>query len=162
MGHWVSKAEDRSPVHTGGCQCGAVRYAFYAEPIRVGVCHCKMCRRATGGPFAALADIAHKDFGWTKGEPKSYQSSNRAFRDFCANCGTPLSYREIGGANMEILLGTFDNPEPVAPTYAVGIESELSWTRTIHTLPGKTFADYVGEEDAAKIESRQDPGRNTH
>jgi hypothetical protein len=120
-----------------------------------------MCRRATGGPFAALADIPHEHFAWTKGQPKAYQSSSRAIRDFCANCGTPLSYREIGGANMEILLGTFDDPEPLAPTYAVGIESELSWTHTIPALPGKTFAEYVGADDAAKVESRQDPDRDT-
>lgn len=151
---------ERLPTHIGGCQCGAVRFAFYAEPIRIGVCHCRMCRRATGGPFAALADIPHEDFAWTKGEPKAFQSSNRAIRDFCADCGTPLSYREIGGPDMEILLGTFDDPEPLAPTYAIGIESELSWTSTIPSLPGKTFAQYIGEEDATKIESLQDPERD--
>lgn len=152
-------ADARVSLHTGGCQCGAVRYAFYAEPIRIGICHCKMCRRATGGPFAALADVPHADFAWTKGTPKAFRSSNRAERDFCANCGTPLSYREIDGPNMEILLGTFDDPEPLVPTYAVGIESQLAWTNNIHHLPGKTFADYVGADAAARVESHQNPDR---
>jgi hypothetical protein len=33
----------RNPVLTGGCQCGAVCYALYAKPDRVGICHCRMC-----------------------------------------------------------------------------------------------------------------------
>ena len=45
----------RKPVATGGCQCGAVRYAFYAPLENAHVCHCRMCQRATGGVFAALA-----------------------------------------------------------------------------------------------------------
>ena len=45
----------RQPVATGGCQCGAIRYAFYAPLENAHVCHCRMCQRATGGVFAALA-----------------------------------------------------------------------------------------------------------
>jgi len=136
------------PKHQGGCQCGAVRFAFYAEPIRVGVCHCKMCRRATAGAFAALADIPHEDFAWTKIIPASYQSSSTAIRDFCANCGTPLSYRKVGGPNTEILLGAFDNPECLVPTYAVCSTSKMPWLDRISDLPDK-LATTIGLEQAA-------------
>ena len=44
-------SEQRKPVLTGGCQCGAVRYALYAMPERAGICHCRMCQKAVGGPF---------------------------------------------------------------------------------------------------------------
>ena len=152
--------ERGEPIHTGGCQCGAVRFAFYAEPIRVGVCHCKMCQRATGGPFAALADVPHEMFAWTRGQPAAFQSSSRAIRDFCGNCGTPLSYRAVGGKNMEILLGTFDRPERLTPTYAVGIESKIPWIAEIHELPGRTFTEYVGAEEAKKVENLQDTSRD--
>jgi hypothetical protein len=36
--------ETRKPVLTGGCQCGAVRYALYATPYNAHVCHCRMCQ----------------------------------------------------------------------------------------------------------------------
>ena len=39
-----------TPVMTGGCQCGAVRYALNAQP-EGSFCHCRMCQRASGGPF---------------------------------------------------------------------------------------------------------------
>lgn len=52
--------ETRSIVATGGCQCGAVRYALYAAP-EGSVCHCRMCQKAVGGPFAALAKFAKSD-----------------------------------------------------------------------------------------------------
>ena len=33
-------SDQRKPVLTGGCQCGAIRYALYGEPDRAGICHC--------------------------------------------------------------------------------------------------------------------------
>jgi len=34
-------AETKS-VLTGGCQCGAVRFALKATPVKVSICHCRM------------------------------------------------------------------------------------------------------------------------
>ena len=45
------------PVLTGGCQCGAVRFAVSAPPTKISVCHCRMCQKASGAPFASFADI---------------------------------------------------------------------------------------------------------
>ena len=55
------------PVLTGGCQCGAVRFALSAAPVKVSICHCRMCQKAAGAPFASFADIERSDFAWTRG-----------------------------------------------------------------------------------------------
>src|SRR5437879_13716571 len=89
---------DAKPVLTGGCQCGAIRFALKAVPNRVSICHCRMCQKAAGAPFASFADIEHADFAWTKGKPAAFKSSSIAMRDFCAACGTPLSF-QIGRAS---------------------------------------------------------------
>ena len=106
MRQWQAQ---RKAVFTGGCQCGAVRFAVYAEkPVRIGLCHCRMCQKAVAGPFVSLADVRHEDFAWTRGKPASFRSSTIAERDFCAACGTPLSYRQIGGPHIELTTGSFD------------------------------------------------------
>src|SRR5262245_399032 len=116
----------RKPVFTGGCQCGAVRFAVFADkPARIGLCHCRMCQKAVAGPFGSLAEVGHEDFAWTRGKPASFRSSTIAERDYCAACGTPLSYRQIGGPRIELTTGSFDQPERVIPTYATGTESQL-------------------------------------
>ena len=46
-----------SPVLSGGCQCGAVRYALYAEPAAADICHCRMCQKAMGNLFMATASV---------------------------------------------------------------------------------------------------------
>ena len=152
---------DREAVLTGGCQCGAVRFAAYAQPIRVGLCHCRMCQKAVGGPFISLADLPHADFAWTRGKPSSFRSSSIAERDFCGDCGTPLSYRQVGGPNIELTTGSFDRPDLLAPTYANGTESWLSWTGSIANLPGKTTAENVGAEKLGKIVSHQHADHDT-
>ena len=114
-----------------------------------------MCQRATGGAFAALADIPMEDFAWTSGTPRAFRSSSLAERHFCGDCGTPLSYHQIDGPNMEILLGTFDNPSCLEPTYAIAIESKLPWLERLHVLPGKTLADYIGKPNGPDLTNYQ-------
>jgi hypothetical protein len=33
---------------TGGCNCGQVRFEVSGEPLRVGLCHCLVCRKESG------------------------------------------------------------------------------------------------------------------
>jgi len=152
---------ERTPLHTGGCQCGAVRFAVYVEPRKIGLCHCRMCQKAVAGPFAALAEVPWGDFAWTRGQPSAFRSSSRAARDFCAACGTPLSYREVNGPIIELLTGAFDDPKRVMPTYATGTESMLAWARHIAEMPGKTTLENTGAAKLATIESCQHPDHET-
>src|ERR1700761_2105366 len=84
-------AMPEQPMMTGGCQCGAVRYALYETPEST-VCHCRMCQKAVGGPFAALSKLKTDNLRWTRGTPARFQSSSAAERHFCADCGTPLTF----------------------------------------------------------------------
>ena len=38
----------------GGCFCGAVRFAMRGRPMFIHACHCKDCRRQSGGPFVII------------------------------------------------------------------------------------------------------------
>ena len=139
------------PVLTGGCQCGAIRFACYAAPTRVSICHCRMCQKATGAPFASLADIPNENFAWTRGTPAAFKSSSIAERDFCAKCGTPLSYRRIDGPNIEIMTGAFDRPDRVVPTLQFGSESRLGWVGNVSNLPSKTTMQNYGPEKRGEV-----------
>ncbi|WP_168202910.1 MULTISPECIES: GFA family protein [unclassified Tardiphaga] len=145
------------PVLTGGCQCGAIRFALSAAPTRVSLCHCRMCQKATGAPFASFADIPNANFAWTRGTPSSFKSSSIAERDFCAACGTPLSYRKIDGDNIEIMTGAFDRPDRMVPTLQFGTESRLGWIGNIAHLPSKTTMQNYGPVQLAQVFSYQQP-----
>ena len=54
---------------SGGCQCGAVRFRVDDELGEASICHCRMCQKASGAPFASLADIPLEQFSWTRGKP---------------------------------------------------------------------------------------------
>ncbi|MDB5564060.1 MAG: aldehyde-activating protein [Tardiphaga sp.] len=145
------------PVLTGGCQCGAIRFALSAAPTRVSICHCRMCQKASGAPFASLADIPNEHFSWTRGTPATFKSSSIGERDFCAQCGTPLSFREIGGPKIEIMTGAFDRPDRMVPTQQFGSESRLGWVGTVANLPSKTTMQNYGPEKLAEVFSYQHP-----
>ncbi len=146
---------ETKPVLTGGCQCGAIRFAISAPPVRVSICHCRMCQKATGAPFASFADVEKSDFAWTKGKPAAFRSSSIAERDFCSACGTPLSFRRIDGPRIEILTGSFDRPDRVVPTRQYGAESRLGWVVAIANLPSQTTVQNYGPEKMNSIVSYQ-------
>ena len=116
----------RDPVLTGGCQCGAIRYALYAEPTGVSICHCRMCQKAVGNYFAAFAGVKHNDFAWTRGKPGAFRSSEIIERDFCRDCGTPLTYRALDKDRISVSVGSLDQPDRVHPDKQYGIESTVA------------------------------------
>lgn len=128
--------EQRTPVMTGGCQCGAVRYALYREPQSADICHCRMCQRAVGNLFMAAASLKRSDFAWTRGEPATYRSSSVAERGFCGRCGTPLFFRYLDEDRIAITTGSLDEPARARPTGQLGIESRMPWFDQLAGLPG--------------------------
>ncbi|WP_438278254.1 GFA family protein [Nitrobacter sp.] len=150
-------SEQVKPSLTGGCQCGAIRFALTAAPMRISICHCRMCQKATGAPFASFADIPRENFRCTKGSPATFRSSSIAERGFCAACGTPLSFSRIGGPCIEIMTGAFDRPDLLVPTRQYGTESRLGWVATIVNLPSHTTMENYGSEKMASIISHQHP-----
>lgn len=153
----MSADPSRTPHLTGGCQCGAVRYALYTAPAQISLCHCRMCQKALGAPFGVFVTIDTKDFAWTRGQPASWASSTRALRDFCANCGTPLAFRPTEKAIIELMGGTLDQPAVAQPTYEVGREAKLAWLANLASLPGRTTEENMGAAGAAAVASFQHP-----
>ena len=145
------------PVLTGGCQCGAVRFALSAPPMKVSICHCRMCQKASGSPFASFAEIENGSFSWTRGKPSAFRSSSIAERDFCRDCGTPLSFRRIDGPRIEIMTGAFDRPDRLVPIRQYGTESRLGWVVAIANLASQTTLQNYGQEKLDGIVSHQHP-----
>ena len=153
--------ETRKPAYAGGCQCGARRYALYAEPYRVHLCHCRMCQKAVGGPFAALAVVKLGDFAWTRGAPGIFNGSPRVARGFCPDCGTPLTFQDLDADRINFTIASLDRPAGVALEFQMGIESRLPWVETLPGLPAHGTEDMVTAERLALIESFQHPDFDT-
>jgi hypothetical protein len=135
-------SEVKTPVATGGCQCGKVRYAFYTTPENSHVCHCRMCQRATGGLFAALVGAPKDHFAWTEGEPAFFESSNLARRAYCRDCGTPLSFAyNLPDARFYVTIGSLDEPAAVPIVMQYGVESRIPWVRFCEDVKAERTAE---------------------
>jgi len=149
-----------STIYTGGCQCGAVRFRVEGELAHSSICHCRMCQKASGGYYAPLVSVRGADLTWTRGERKRFKSSNFAFRGFCGDCGTPLTYEAPDG--LAIAAGAFDDPAALPPTIQYGIEAKLPFTDRLHALPGiRTEDDAEAAEFINDIVSYQHPDHDT-
>lgn len=112
----------------GGCFCGRIRYAAEEGEFLVVNCHCTMCRKTSAAPFVTWIIIPKSSFSFTAGNPKILQSSDQGRRQFCADCGTPLSFESISRNDViDITVGSTDQPEKFQPTKAVHEESKLCW-----------------------------------
>ncbi|MEE8141098.1 MAG: GFA family protein [Alphaproteobacteria bacterium] len=149
--------ENKTLPVTGGCLCGAVRYQSTEPPKEVSYCHCRQCQKSCGNPYFLSAFLPVKSFNFTKGEPKYYRSSAWADRGFCADCGTPLIFRD-GTEAHAIYIATLDHPEEWPPTFChSGMESRIPWDTIHDDLPCWNTEDDP-EYNAAKalLEQRKD------
>jgi hypothetical protein len=148
---------------TGGCQCGAVRYALAAMPLRTGLCHCRMCQKAVGQPFAAYAVCRLADLTWTRRTPPAFRSSTAAERHFCPDCGTSLTFRYFHKPEIGVAVGTLDHPERVTPSAHYAVESRLPWMNSaaLDGLPQEVTGDPGTPPQVLSLVNFQHPDHDT-
>ena len=60
--------------YTGGCLCGAVRYAATGQPMAAGFCYCPDCRKASGSgsiPFILFRAEDIDILSWARDQQSS-------------------------------------------------------------------------------------------
>lgn len=142
---------------TGGCQCGGVRYALRGQLDDPHICHCRMCQKAFGSFFAPLVGVKLDGIEWTRGQLATYHSSTIAERGFCRNCGTPLTFRYLNSDNINVSIGSLDEPECVKPARQYGMESRVSWLAELADLPGTRTEEDMPQPIQDKLRSHQYP-----
>ena len=120
---------------TGGCFCGAVRYAIEPGDHRAANCHCTMCRRTSAAPFVAWVMVPKDQFRIVAGAPREFQSSEHGSRGYCADCGTPLICKLDAEPDIvDVTLCSFDDPMVLEPTINVYADTELPWVAKTQEL----------------------------
>ena len=125
-------------MQTGSCLCGAVTYQIAGELAPIQLCHCSMCRRASGSAFAANMPVRATDFRITSGEAavKIYRSSAGKERLFCGECGSPIISRSAGDPEwVRVRAGTLDEPAPTHVAFHFHVASRASWLPIGDDLP---------------------------
>lgn len=125
-------------IHTGGCQCGALRYRFNAPLTDIAHCHCSICRRTTGGIVTTWITVPLERFEWTQGDPKKFVSSPGCTRSFCAGCGAQLTlFTEQAPQSIDVTIATFDHPELALPDRHIWVTTRLPWLHLDEQLPSE-------------------------
>ncbi len=127
--------ETPAHIYRGGCQCGAIRFEVSERPEKVHLCHCRMCQRAVGNVFAALAPVKKQALTWISEAPAEFDSSPGVSRGFCPQCGTPLTFRRHASPWINLTIGSFDEPHDLRPAFNYGTESRVTWLHDIFDLP---------------------------
>ncbi|AWZ01446.1 glutathione-dependent formaldehyde-activating enzyme [Rhodobiaceae bacterium] len=123
-------------AHTGGCQCGAVRYEVTDDLGGIYVCHCTDCQAQSSSAFGISVNVPLDHLKITKGTPKTFNwtgGGNAKHGAFCAACGTRLWHLSgDNDRNPSVKGGTLDHA--IDLTDAVHI-----WT--LSKLPGIVIPD---------------------
>ena len=122
----ASNARERS----GGCQCGAIRFAAPREPLVLYVCHCSECRKQSSSAFGISFTVARDALRLLQGTPRYWSRRTASGHDlecaFCSNCGSRLWHRSSGHpATVNIKGGSLDEPLDLGPAVHLWTSSML-------------------------------------
>jgi hypothetical protein len=156
----TTKASDATQTWSGGCQCGAVRFTVNGPLGDASVCYCRMCQKATGGPFGLYVRVEPDRLTWTRGKPKLFASSNVAHRGFCADCGTPLTWEYEGG--LDLTVAAFDKADEIEPVIQMSFEDQFPWLWRLDAVAVRdTVSDPEYATFLASVRSFQHPDHDT-
>jgi hypothetical protein len=132
---------DSAKTHTGGCQCGAVRYEA-AGPVRaLYVCHCRECRKQSASAFGISVVVPRAGLRVTRGAPawwsRPADSGGTVTCAFCPTCGSRLWHERTAAPDTLSIKGG-------------SLDEAVDLTGAVHIWTSRTLAGIVVPEGAAQ------------
>lgn len=111
---------------TGGCLCGAVRFAAQQVPETASICHCRSCQRWAGSALIEVS-IPTEALTWTGRDHIAIRAGSAwAERAWCRECGTGLWFRHTRQdayfGSTELPIGIFDDPNGFRISHEIYID----------------------------------------
>lgn len=106
--------------YSGGCACGAVRYAARGEPVFQNHCQCVDCQKRSGTRHGSYLSFAGRTHVEITGEASKWRitadSGNDKLHAFCPTCGTPVYLTFVAMPDViAIHAASLDDPAAFAP-----------------------------------------------
>ena len=139
-----------SPLRTGGCLCGQVRFEVDAAEILTMACHCRGCQRLSASAFS-LSNMYRTDgFRVTRGAPVIGALHGPSRYLYCPHCLNWLFTRPAGlAAFVNVRATMLDEVSPMPPFMETMTRERLPWATTgarhsFETFPtDKAFPDLL-------------------
>jgi len=114
---------------TGGCLCGAIRYLVRGPLPPIGMCHCSLCRRATGVSSNAVLNVRAETVEWLAGKDhwREFRTPSGWGTFFCPTCGSPAPHFLSSGERCLIPAGTLDTDPGSRVAGHIFVGSKASW-----------------------------------
>lgn len=125
---------------SGSCLCGSIKYESAAEPVLVGVCHCKHCQKQSGSAFSMMVAVPKGSLQITGDSLTDYHdvgdSGQPVTRRFCSKCGSPVvSDVAITPMFDWVKAGTLDDTSWFSPQFHMFCEHAQSWVQPTDGVP---------------------------
>ena len=126
-------------TYTGGCACGAIRYAIDAAPIAMNDCQCRQCQHESGTGHAshltfprAAVRLDGKATLWEMtGDGGTVKS-----RAFCPVCGAPVYMTFPAMPEFFVVrAASLDDPGRYQPQFVTWHAAGPAWDRVDPSLP---------------------------
>ncbi len=126
----------------GACMCGAVKFTAYTMSKSAGACHCKMCRRWSGGPNMTIdcgSDVSFE----SEENIGRYKSSEWAERAFCKICGSNLFWRMLDTNQYIISAGLLDDESVLTFDHQIYVDHKPAYYDFLNKTNDMTEAEVL-------------------
>ena len=120
---------------SASCLCKGVNISIRGEFRPVINCHCIQCTK-THGNYAAYTSVLEENIVFeSKKTLKWFNSSTKANRGFCNNCGASIFFKRSGSKSVSISAGLFKKPTKLKTISHIYIQNKRDYYKISDNLP---------------------------
>ena len=120
---------------SASCLCKGVNISIRGEFRPVINCHCIQCTK-THGNYAAYTSVLEENIVFeSKKTLKWFNSSTKARRGFCNNCGASIFFKRSGSKSVSISAGLFKKPTKLKTISHIYIQNKRDYYKISDNLP---------------------------